>query len=55
MTVVQKQLKRQWAFYNLVSFCQIYMFNYIHLMKFLENPDKDWQKLQINLEQMSLF
>ncbi len=30
MTVVQKMLKRSWAFSNLVSFCK--------------NPDKDWQK-----------
>ncbi len=42
MTVVQKMLTRKWAFSNLVSFCQIHLFNYIHLLKFLENPDKDW-------------
>jgi len=43
MTVIQKKLNRQWAFSNLVSFCKIHLFNYIHLLKFLENPDKDWQ------------
>lgn len=42
MMVVQKMLKRKWAFSNLVSFCKIHLFNYIHLLKFLENPDKDW-------------
>jgi hypothetical protein len=45
MTVIQNQLKRSWAFSNLVSFCKIHLFNYIHLMKFLENPEKDWQKI----------
>jgi len=55
MTVVQKMLKRQWAFSNLVSFCKIHLFNYIHLLKFLENPDKDWQKSYDELMQPSLF
>lgn len=55
MTVIQKQLKRKWAFSNLVSFCKIHLFNYIHLMRFLENPEKDWQKEQYKSEQMALF
>lgn len=55
MTVVQKLLKRKWAFSNLVSFCKIHLFNYLHLMRFLEHPDKDWQKTHLNLEQLSLF
>jgi hypothetical protein len=40
--VIKKRLKRSWAFSNLVSFCRIHLFNYINLMKFLENPEKDW-------------
>jgi len=55
MTVIQKQLKRSWAFSNLVSFCKIHLFNYIHLLRFLENPDKDWQKLFNFEEQFTLF
>lgn len=55
MTVVQNQLKRRWAFSNLVSFCKIHLFNYIHLMRFLEHPDRDWQKSQVYLEQLNLF
>ena len=55
MTVIQKILKKSWAFSNLVSFCKIHLFNYIHLLKFLENPDKDWQKTQKNQFQYSLF
>jgi len=55
MTVIQKQLKRSWAFSNLVSFCKIHLFNYIHLLKFLENPDKDWQKTYTLQEQFTLF
>lgn len=55
MTVIQKMLKRSWAFSNLVSFCKIHLFNYIHLINFLENPDKDWQKTYQNSIQYNLF
>jgi hypothetical protein len=55
MTVIQKRLKRPWAFSNLVSFCKIHLFNYLHLLKFLENPDKDWQKTYDELMQPTLF
>ncbi len=55
MTVIQKMVKRSWAFSNLVSFCKIHLFNYIHLLRFLENPDKDWQKTYDELMQPSLF
>lgn len=44
MTVIQKSIKRAWSFSNLVSFCKIHLFNYIHLLRFLENPDRDWHK-----------
>ena len=55
MTVIQKKLKRPWAFSNLVSFCKIHLFNYIHLLRFLENPDKDWQQTQEKSVQFNLF
>lgn len=55
MTVIQKTLKKSWAFSNLVSFCKIHLFNYIHLISFLENPDKDWQKTYQKYMQYSLF
>lgn len=55
MTVIQKMLKRKWSFSNLVSFCKIHLFNYIHLLKFLENPEKDWQKTYDEIMQSTLF
>ena len=42
LAVIKKKLKRKWAFSNLVSFCKIHLFNFIQLIKFLENPEKDW-------------
>ena len=55
MTIVQKRLKRHWSFSNLVSFCKIHLFNYIHLFRFLENPEKDWLKTESNIVQLTLF
>lgn len=42
LTVIRKKIKRKWAFSNLANFCRLHLFNYIHLMKFQENPEKDW-------------
>jgi Transposase DDE domain/Domain of unknown function (DUF4372) len=55
MTVIQKKLKRHWAFSNLVSFCKIHLFNYIHLLNFLENPEKDWREELVRNYQTTLF
>lgn len=55
MAVIQKKLKRKWAFSNLVSFCKIHLFNYINLMRFLENPEKDWIIERNQTEQLALF
>ena len=44
LTIIHKKIKRKWAFSNLASFCRLHLFNYIHLTKFLENPEKDWLK-----------
>lgn len=55
IAVIKKRLKRSWAFSNLVSFCKIHLFNYIQLMKFLENPEKDWIIDKAEIEQLSFF
>lgn len=55
MGVIKKSLKRQWSFSNLVSFCRIHLFNYIHLTKFLESPEKDWELTTKNDGQLGLF
>jgi hypothetical protein len=55
ISVIQKKLKRSWAFSNLVSFCQIHLFNYIKLLKFLENPEKDWIIDVAESEQLTIF
>ncbi len=53
LAVIKKRLKRNWAFSNLVSFCKIHLFNHINLMRFLENPEKDWIIDKSESEQLS--
>ena len=53
--VIKKSLKRKWSFSNLVSFCRIHLFNYIHLTKFLESPERDWKLDPENSGQLGLF
>ena len=55
IALIKKRLKRSWAFSNLVSFCKIHLFNYIQLMKFLGNPEKDWIIDKAEIEQLSFF
>jgi len=37
---LRRQVKRKWAFSNLVSMIRLHSMNYIHLYSFLEDPDK---------------
>jgi hypothetical protein len=55
MGVIKKSLKRQWSFSNLVSFCRMHLFNYIHLTKFLESPENEWKLDTENNGQLGLF
>jgi hypothetical protein len=55
MGVIKKSVKRKWSFSNLVSFCRIHLFNYFHLTKFLESPEKEWKFSGENNEQLGLF
>ena len=55
LTIIKNKLKRSWAFSNLVSFCKIHLFNYIQLIKFLKNPEKDWVIDKKDSEQLALL
>lgn len=53
---IRRQLKRTWAYSNIVKLIRLHLFNYLNLISFLENPEKsiirttqhDWQ-LALNL------
>jgi len=40
LQVVRQQVKRKWAFSNIVSLIRLHLFNYLNLFTFLENPDR---------------
>ncbi len=48
LTVLQKQIKRPWAFSNLATTIRIILMNYYDLYSFLEKPEKDWINLTEN-------
>ena len=57
MLVIQRKIKRKWAYSNMVSVVRFHLMTYINLFKFLENPDKKWADLttKTNEIQLSLF
>jgi Transposase DDE domain/Domain of unknown function (DUF4372) len=40
LQVVRTQVKRKWAFSNIVSIVRLHLFNYLNLFSFLENPER---------------
>jgi hypothetical protein len=53
--VIRKALKKKWSFSNLVSFCRIHLFNYIHVVKFLESSENEWKINKEYYTQFGLF
>lgn len=45
MLVIQRKVKRKWAYSNMVSVMRFHLMTYINLYKFLENPHKEWAEL----------
>jgi hypothetical protein len=55
LTVIKRQLTRRTAFSCIASHIRVNLINYIHIIRFLNNPDKDWSiESDPNLQQ-SLF
>lgn len=38
--LIKRQVKRKWAFSNIVKLIRLHLFNYLNLISFLENPEK---------------
>jgi len=45
MLVIQRKIKRKWAYSNMISITRLHLMTYINLSKFLENPDQKWAEL----------
>jgi IS4 transposase len=39
--IIKDQLKRKWSFANLSALIKHHLMNYLHLIRFLNNPEKD--------------
>ena len=45
ITLVRSQIKPSWAFSKLVSFIRQQLMNYIHIYRFLEDPEGSWREV----------
>ena len=45
MLVIQKKVKRRWAYSNMVSMIRLHLMSYIDLYSFMENPTQQWENL----------
>lgn len=55
MEVVRKTIKRKWAFSNMVALVRFHMVSYVHLINFLNNPEKALKESINHKTQISLF
>ena len=55
MEVVRKNIKRKWAFSNMVALVRFHMVSYVHLINFLNDPEKELKESIKNQGQTSLF
>jgi hypothetical protein len=55
LSVVKKILTRKTAFSCIASYVRVNLINYIHLIRFLNDPEKDWNNEISNESQPSLF
>ncbi|MFC2084268.1 IS4 family transposase [Bacteroidota bacterium] len=55
MLVIQRKIKRSWAYSKMVSIVRYHLMTYINLFKFLENPDAEWEFLSTKSTDQILF
>lgn len=54
LQVIRRQVKRKWAFSNIVKLIRLHLFNYLNLISFLENPEKSTVQTTAEDYQLSL-
>lgn len=45
LTVVNRKVKRRWAFSNLVTAVRQMLMYYVDIFSFLENPERTWERI----------
>ena len=54
LQVIRKQVKRKWAYSNIVSIVRLHLFNYLNLFSFLENPDRTTIQAKLQPSQLKI-
>jgi hypothetical protein len=54
LQMIKSQVKRKWAFSNIVGLVRLHLFNYLDLYSFLENPEKCIIQTQPNQYQLKI-
>jgi len=52
--VLKRQVKRKWAFSNMVKLIRLHLFNYLNLISFLNNPEQSVVKTSPHEYQLAL-
>lgn len=56
LLVIKGRTKRKWAFSNMASFIRNHALTYINLFKFLDDPNVNWNKLNLeDQNQLNIF
>lgn len=45
LSILQRKVKRTWAFSNLATIVRLVLMNYINIFSFLEKPENDWLEI----------
>src|SRR5690606_19128948 len=53
--VFRSRVAKKWAFSNMVSLIRFHLMNYVHLIDFLNDPDKALRKTVLKTHQLALF
>mgnify|MGYP000330180064 CR=1 FL=1 len=55
MLVIQRKVKRKWAYSNMIGVMRFHLLTYLNLFKFLENPHKEWWELASKTQSKQLY
>lgn len=55
LQMIKSQVKRKWAYSNIVSLIRLHLFNYLDIYSFLENPERCTIQTQPNEYQLKLL
>ena len=55
LQIIKANVKRRWAYSNIVGIVRLHLFNYLDVIAFLEHPDRCFIRIETNKSQQKLF